>query len=85
MAASRPVVATRVGGAAEVIFDGENGFLVESNDDEKMAEKILFLLENPEVAEKIGVRGRKTVEARFSVKAQLENTIAIYSQALSGK
>ena len=85
LAASRPVVATAVGGAAEVIFDGENGFLIESNDDRKMAEKILFLLENPETARKYGVRGREIVEARFSVEAQLENTIAVYNQVLSGK
>jgi glycosyltransferase involved in cell wall biosynthesis len=85
LAASRPVVATSVGGAAEVIFDGENGFLVESDDDRKMAEKILFLLENPETAKKYGARGREIVETRFSVEAQLENTIAVYNQVLSGK
>jgi glycosyltransferase involved in cell wall biosynthesis len=85
LAASRPVVATSVGGAAEVVFDGENGFLVESDDDRKMAEKILFLLENPETAKKYGARGREIVEARFSVEAQLENTIAVYNQVLSGK
>lgn len=85
MAASRPIVATNVGGGVEVVFDGENGFLVESDDEKKMAEKILFLLENPEIAEKLGARGREIVGARFSIQAQLENTIEVYSQTLSGK
>lgn len=85
LAAARPVVATNVGGAAEVISDGENGFLVESDDDRKMAEKILFLLENPEIAKQFGSRGRELVEARFSVAAQLENTAAVYDQVLRGK
>ncbi|MDQ4120850.1 MAG: glycosyltransferase family 4 protein [Acidobacteriota bacterium] len=84
-AASRPVVATAVGGAAEVIFNGENGFLVESDDDRKMAEKILFLLENPEIAKQFGERGREIVETGFSLKAQLENTIAVYNQVFRGK
>ena len=84
-AASRPVVATNVGGAAEVISDGENGFLIESDDNRTMAEKILFLLENPETAKKMGERGREKIEARFSVAAQLENTIVVYNQVLGGK
>jgi glycosyltransferase involved in cell wall biosynthesis len=50
-----------------------------------MAEKILFLLENPETAKKMGERGREKIEARFSVAAQLENTIVVYNQVLGGK
>lgn len=85
MAASRPVVATNVGGAAEAVFEGENGFLVESGDEQKMAERILYLLETPEIARAFGERGRRVVEERFSMKAQLENTAALYNQILSGK
>lgn len=82
MAARRPIVATAVGGAAEAITAGETGFLVESDDDAAMAEKILFLLKNPEVAARIGARGRETVEAKFSLEAQLENTKRLYFELL---
>jgi glycosyltransferase involved in cell wall biosynthesis len=84
-AAGKPVVATNVGGAAEVIFEGENGFLVESDDDRKMAEKFLFLLENSQTAKKMGARGREIVEERFSLDAQLQNTLRIYEAVLTGK
>jgi glycosyltransferase involved in cell wall biosynthesis len=80
MAASRPVVATRVGGAAEAIAEGESGFLVTSNDDAAMAEKILLLLENSELAGQMGKRGREIVETKFSCTAQLETTLKLYSK-----
>src|SRR5262249_50330164 len=44
MAAGKPVVATDVGGAAEVVVDGETGYLVESNDSETMATRLMELL-----------------------------------------
>lgn len=81
-AARLPIVATNVGGAAEVVFDGENGFLVESDDDAEMAEKILFLLENEETRRAFGERGRKIVENEFSLARQLEKTIAVYDEVL---
>jgi glycosyltransferase involved in cell wall biosynthesis len=85
MAASVPVVATRVGGAAEAIRDGESGFIVETDDDEKMAAQITLLLENPSRAQAMGRLGRQIVEERFSLRAQLENTLALYSQVLTQK
>jgi glycosyltransferase involved in cell wall biosynthesis len=85
MAASVPVVATRVGGAAEAIRDGESGFIVETDDDEKMAAQITLLLENPSRAQAMGRLGRQIVEERFSLRAQLENTLALYSQVLQQK
>ena len=48
MAAGRPVVATDVGGAREAIAHGESGYLVKSDDDERMAEHVLSLLRDPE-------------------------------------
>ncbi len=85
MAACLPVAATSVGGAQEAIEDGESGFLVESDDDEALAEKLLWLLENPEKARAFGAAGRKTVEENFSCAAQVEKTLALYRRKLDGK
>jgi glycosyltransferase involved in cell wall biosynthesis len=78
MAAGLPVVATDVGGAAEVVRENENGFLIASGDDQALAEKIVRLLADPEKARKFGENGRKTIEENFSCAAQLENTLALY-------
>jgi glycosyltransferase involved in cell wall biosynthesis len=82
MAAERPVVATAVGGASEAIVEGVTGYLVESGDDEAMANRILSLLKDPNRARSMGIRGRERVQEKFSDKAQLENTQAMYDQLL---
>jgi len=78
MAAKLPVVATNVGGASEAIIENETGFLVESDDDEAMANRLIELLEDEEKARKFGAKGRELVEEKFSCAAQLENTLKLY-------
>ena len=85
MSARLPVVATNVGGASEAVIIGETGFLVESDDDEAMANQIIRLLQNPEKARKMGESGRKVVEEKFSCAAQLEKTLELYEQKFNGK
>jgi glycosyltransferase involved in cell wall biosynthesis len=82
MAARLPVVATQVGGAGEAIIEDKNGFLVASDDDKALAEKLIWLLENPEKARQFGENGRKFVEENFSCAAQLRNTLALYGRKL---
>lgn len=82
MAASKPVVATDVGGAREAVTEGENGFLVDSDDDAAMAQKLIYLLRDEEKARALGAAGRKIVEEKFSVAAQLERTVELYRRAL---
>ncbi|MCY7348274.1 MAG: glycosyltransferase [Pyrinomonadaceae bacterium] len=81
MAAKLPVVATNVGGVSEAISENETGFIVESNDDETMANRLIELLQNAAKAERFGVKGRETVEKFFSCEAQLEKTLKIYHAA----
>lgn len=82
MAAGKPVVATRVGGAAEAIQEGENGFLIESNDDAALANHLLELLQDTERAKSFGRRGRQAAEEKFSTVAQLEKILALYDRLL---
>lgn len=69
MACGLPVVATRVGGAEETITEGRDGFLVDSEDADAAAEKILILLRNGEMARKIGAEARETVRRSFSAES----------------
>jgi glycosyltransferase involved in cell wall biosynthesis len=85
MSAAKPVVATRVGGAGEAIIDGETGFLIEPDDDETMAQRLLELLQNPEKAKRFGARGRRVVEEKFTLDAQLEKTLELYKSLLDKK
>ena len=83
MAASLPVVATDVGGVREAIVDGETGYIVASDDDEKMAERIIELLHNPERARAMGTRGRLIIAEKFSCDRHLQNTLELYDELLS--
>lgn len=83
MSAGRPVVATDVGGAREVVSEGETGYLVPSGDDAMMAARLIALLGDTESALRMGAKGRKVVEEKFSCDAQLARTEDLYDRLLS--
>ena len=65
MARGKPVIGGAHGGAPEVIADGETGYLVQHGDPVQLATSIDALLANPELARKMGARGRARVETEF--------------------
>ena len=83
MGAARPVVATEVGGASEVIVEGESGYLVKSGDAQTMAERIVGLLSDANRARAMGERGRRIIQQKFSSKVQLANTSELYDKLLT--
>jgi glycosyltransferase involved in cell wall biosynthesis len=82
MASGKPVVATRVGGAAEAIIEGETGFVVETGDTSLMSRRITQLLQSPGMARRLGENGRLRVKKQFSLEAQLEKTKELYEELL---
>ncbi|MDX9893224.1 MAG: glycosyltransferase family 4 protein [Patescibacteria group bacterium] len=64
-ACGKPVVATATTGAKEIVQDGYNGYLVPIGDAEKLAEKIIELLNDPVKAKELGENGRKLVQEKF--------------------
>jgi glycosyltransferase involved in cell wall biosynthesis len=57
----KPVIGARVGAIPEVIYEGKDGFLVEFDNVEELAQKILILLANPSQREELGASGRVKV------------------------
>lgn len=66
MSCGKPVIAPPNSGIPDVISDRVNGFLVENNYPKKLAEKIIFLLSNEGIQQKIGVEARRTIEEEFT-------------------
>jgi len=60
-AAGRPVVATSVDGSAEAIRDGLDGFLCAPGDVEALADRVIWLLKDPERASAMGLKASETV------------------------
>lgn len=69
MASQVPVVATRVGAAADVIDDGRTGLLAEAGDVAGLTAAVRSLLDDPEARTRIGAAARTEVEHNFSVAA----------------
>ena len=68
MACETPVVASRVGGIIEVIEDGVNGLLMQPKNIESIKKSILTVLQDRQLARRLSLRGRETVESRFTWK-----------------
>jgi len=85
MAAARPVVTTDVGGARELVSEGESGYLISPGDDKAMAQRIISLLKDPKRALAMGSSGRTIVAEAFSCEAQLERVEGIYERLLTAK
>lgn len=83
MAAKKAIVATRVGGLAEVISDGKNGLLINSKDIKGMSEKCLHLLEDKELIKTLGEEAKKTIRNNFSIEKMREETIRVYEEAVA--
>ncbi len=77
MAMGKPVIATSVGGIPEAIDDGFNGFLV-SPDENKIAEKICFLIEHMDRARELGRNAKATAQERFTWARSAERFMNIY-------
>jgi L-malate glycosyltransferase len=85
MACSLPCVATNVGGNREAILHGQSGYLVDSEDAEGAAARILALLGDPDSAFKMGAAGRKIVENRFTADVMIEQLVGHYERLLANR
>jgi glycosyltransferase involved in cell wall biosynthesis len=77
-AMSVPVVATAVGGMRYSVADNETGYLVEPENPEKLAEKINFLIDNPDISQQMGEKGRTRFVKLFTLERMISETEALY-------
>lgn len=80
MACGVPCIGTNVGGIPEVITNGENGFIVELGDCEKVAEHGVEVLQNPSLHKQIVDRSLEVIRDRFSSKSIVEQYEAMYER-----
>jgi glycosyltransferase involved in cell wall biosynthesis len=78
MASGTPVVASRIGGLAEVVVDGETGFLVEPGDLAALHDRLALLVSDRRLAARLGANARDLVVRRFTWRACAERCLAAY-------
>jgi N-acetyl-alpha-D-glucosaminyl L-malate synthase BshA len=84
MACGVPAVATRVGGVSELITDGANGFLEAVGDIEAQAGRVLQLIVDQSLREKMGEAARRTAVTRFDAQAIIPQYESFYQELLDG-
>ena len=81
MASRLPVIATRVGGVAELVEDGVNGLLVAPGDVAGLICAMERLLRDPDLRRRMGQAGRAVVESRHDVRSEARRLLALFQAA----
>ncbi|MBU0759750.1 MAG: GT4 family glycosyltransferase PelF [Candidatus Omnitrophica bacterium] len=76
-----PVVATRVGGAVDIIEDGKTGMLVKPGDIMEMVDSVIKLLKDRSLARDMAEEARKRIEKEYSLTRMTEDTLRLYEEA----
>ena len=85
MSTALPVIATRVGGNAELVVDGVTGALVSPGDDGSIAAAIERYFSQPTLALEHGAAGRRRIEERFSIQSMVAAYDAVYERMLPSR
>jgi glycosyltransferase involved in cell wall biosynthesis len=84
MACAKPVIATPVGGVPEAVVDELTGILVPPSDSESLAAAMLRLLQDRDLAGRMGNAGMRRAQEYFSVRRLVAEVEALYEQAIAG-
>ncbi|MFV7236103.1 glycosyltransferase family 4 protein [Flavobacterium sp. ZB4R12] len=82
MAMQKPIVASNIGWATEVIDDGVQGFLVHPTDHTVYASKIIDLLENKELQKEFGLKAREKAVLKFSMEIVAQQSLSFYKSII---
>jgi glycosyltransferase involved in cell wall biosynthesis len=82
MAMQKPIVASNIGWATDVIDDGIDGFLVHPTHHLEYANKIIQLLENVKLQKEFGVEARKKVTEKFSIAVVAQDSLSFYKSLI---
>jgi len=81
LAFGRPLIGPRLGAPTEFIRQAENGCLVDPEDPQDVAAALISLLSQPDLARKMGERGRRLVEEQYSLNAMVRRLDALLRSA----
>ena len=78
--ASKPVIASRMGGLPYIVEEGKSGLLFESGKANELAQKVQYLVDHPDEAARMGLRGRRLTETKYGPDEGYRNLMGIFSQ-----
>lgn len=79
-ASGMPILSTTHCDIPEIVINNESGYLVPERDVDALAEKLEFLVRNPDIWENMGLVGRRHIEENYDVKKQVQILEKIYNK-----
>jgi glycosyltransferase involved in cell wall biosynthesis len=83
MAAGLPIISTDQGAITESVLDGKNGFIVESENPEQIADRIKRLIRNPDLRKNMGYESRRLYEENFTEEKMIERLTWAFNSVLN--
>ncbi len=85
MACGLPVIATTNTGAADIIRNGKEGFVIPIRNIRALKEKIIYFYENPQMGKKMGENARKRIESNFTLEHYVQRVVKACERILKGR
>ena len=85
MSVGTPLISTDVGGAREVIDDGETALLIPAESPAAIVEAVTSLFKNPDLGKEIALSGQTIVRKRFTIEKMINQQIECYEAWLQPK
>jgi len=82
MATAKPIIITNTGGMPEVVKDGINGFVIPLREFELLAAKIITLLGDKKLRNRLGYTGRQMVESQYTKERVVKDILSVYRRFL---
>ena len=80
MASQKPCITTDISSMPEIVVNGKTGVVVPPKNAGQLSEAIIDLIGNPSKANKMGIQGRKVVEAKFTLKKMIDQYEQLFSE-----
>lgn len=85
LATGLPVITTRHSGLPEQVKDGKSGFLVGEGNWRELAEKIIYMIDHPEIWAEMGRNGREHVSLHYNSGTLIDKQINFYKEVVNSK
>jgi len=85
MALSKPVIASDHGGNSEIVINNKTGFLIKPQNVNQLIEKIEFLIDNPDIAKRMGEVGNRRIIKDFNIEKMVGEYIDMYEKCNSNR
>lgn len=82
MVLAKPVIASGGGGTPEIVLNRETGFVIPAKAPEQMAEKMIRLLDDPALCQKMGTKGKQRIYDHFSLASMEKTYLTLYDKLL---